>query len=305
MAETVQVAKPVNKPYIGFIAIISANIIFGLNTPITKSLVDNWLSPTGYTLTRMLFGAGVFWLIGLMFPKEKVSRKDLLIIAIGGFFGFVAMQFTLALSVQYTSPVNYSLMMSMTPIIVLMLSVVFLKEGVTTIKILGTLVSITGTVLIIIQGNAPGTGSNHFLGIILAILSAASYGIYLIITRRISITYSPVTVIKYTFLFASLMILPFGIRELPEQRMFSSEVTLSAVMQLSFALVFSTVLAFFLMPVALKRLKATTVSIFMNLQPLTTSIVAIAAGQDLFSWGKLFAGGMIITGVLFVTQSRK
>ena len=300
-----QEVKRVDKAYKGYLAIIAANIIFGINTPITQSLVENWLSPITYTLTRMIFGTVVFWIIGSFFSKEKVSRKNLLIIAIGGFFGFVAMQLTLALSVQYTSPVNYSLMMSITPIIVLLLSVIFLKEGITTIKIIGTLISIAGTYFIIFLGNKSGVGSNNLLGIFLAILSSASYGIYLMLTRRISITYSPITVIKYTFLFSSLMILPFGITNLPFQRMFSSEVTVSAIMQLLFALVFSTILAFFLMPIALKRLKATTVSIYMNLQPLTTSIIAIAIGQDVFGWGKLFAGLTIIVGVLLVTQSKK
>lgn len=294
-----------DKAYKGYLAIIAANIIFGINTPITQSLVENWLSPITYTLTRMIFGTVVFWIIGSFFSNEKVSPKDLLLIAIGGFFGFVAMQLTLALSVQYTSSVNYSLMMSMTPILVLLLSVIFLREGITTIKIIGTLVSIAGTYFIILQGNKSGVGSNNLLGIFLAILSSASYGIYLMLTRRISITYSPITVIKYTFLFSSLMILPFGITNLPFQRMFSSEVTVSAVMQLLFALIFSTILAFFLMPIALKRLKATTVSIYMNLQPLTTSIIAIAIGQDVFGWGKLFAGLTIIVGVLLVTQSKK
>ena len=73
---------------------------------------------------------------------------------------------------------------------------------------------------------------------------------------------------------------------------------------LAFALLFSTTLAFFLMPYALKRLEASTVSIFMNLQPIIASIVAVVVGQDYFTWDKPFAMLLVVIGVYLVTQNK-
>jgi drug/metabolite transporter (DMT)-like permease len=291
--------------YNAHFAIVAANIIFGLNIPVTKSLIANWLTPTGYTFTRMLFGTIVFWIVGLFLPKEKVMVKDLFVFAIGGFFGFVATQFLFASALRFTTPVYFSLIMSLTPVLVLVLSVLFMKETTTSLKIIGTLLSILGAFLIIIQSTKSGLGSNNLLGIGLSVLSALSYAIYLLVTGNISVKYKPVTVVKYMFFFSLLMILPFGFTSFSTQKMFSSEVTTVAIMQLSFALLFSTVLAFFLMPIALSKLKASTVSIYMNLQPLTASIVAIVIGQDTFSWDKPLTAVLVIAGVYLVTGNEK
>jgi drug/metabolite transporter (DMT)-like permease len=195
--------------------------------------------------------------------------------------------------------------MSLTPVLVLVLSVLFMKETTTSLKIIGTLLSILGAFLIIIQRTKSGLGSNNLLGIGLSVLSALSYAIYLLVTGNISVKYKPVTVVKYMFFFSLLMILPFGFTSFSTQKMFSSEVTTVAIMQLSFALLFSTVLAFFLMPIALSKLKASTVSIYMNLQPLTASIVAIVIGQDTFSWDKPLTAVLVIAGVYLVTGNEK
>lgn len=105
----------------GYLAITAANVIFGLNTPIIKSLISHWMTPVGYTLTRVLFGCLMFWTIGsLSRRKEKVSIKDLVVIAVGGLFGFVGTQF-FALALRFTTPVNFSLMAALTPVLVLVL----------------------------------------------------------------------------------------------------------------------------------------------------------------------------------------
>lgn len=57
------------------------------------------------------------------------------------------------------------------------------------------------------------------------------------------------------------------------------------------------------MPVALKRLRATTVSIYMNLQPVVAAIAAIAIGHDTFTWDKPIAAALVIAGAYVVTQS--
>lgn len=289
----------------GHIAAIGTNVIFGLNIPVTKSLLSGWMSPMGYTLTRMLFGVTVFWVIGFFQKREKVPYRDLMMIFLCGLLGLVATQVTFAIGLRYTTPVTYSLILALSPIIVLALSAVFLKESATREKIVGVIMGITGAAIIILQSANGSPGSNTIFGIIIAIVSVICYAGYIILTRKIAAKYSPVTMMKWMFLLSVLILLPFGFSELPEQRVYSSETSLTAISELIFALLFSSILAFFLMPVALKRIKATTASIYINLQPLVASSVAIAIGQDIFGWDKVLALILVMSGVHFVNQSNK
>ena len=127
----------------------------------------------------------------------------------------------------------------------------------------------------------------------------------MVITRKVTEKYSPLTVAKWMFLFSAIVSLPLSSSVLFNQKIYSHESTLMAFSLLAFALLFSTTLAFFLMPFALKKLEAGTVSIFMNLQPIVASVVAIGVGQDTFTWGKILAALLVLTGAYLVSVNRK
>lgn len=287
----------------GLVAIVLANTIFGLNIPVTKSLIADWMTPIGYTMTRMFFGAIIFWIIASFQRKEIVQKKDLLFLLVGGLMGFLGTQFLFSLSLKFTTPVVFSLLMALTPVVVLLLSVLLLKEIVPKQKILGIALSITGAALIILLSTThTERGSNNTLGILFALICVLFYSGFLILTRRISMKYQPVTVAKWMFLFSAVVLLPFSFSGLQNQRVFSHETSGHAISLIAFALVFSTTIAFFLMPYALKRLEASTVSIFMNLQPIVASVFAIVVGQDIFTWDKPVALFLVISGVYLVTK---
>lgn len=290
----------------GLIAILTANIIFGLNIPVTRALIANWMTPMGYTMTRMCCGAVIFWTIGSFLQKDKMERKDLLVTMIGGLMGFLGTQFLFSQSLKYTTPVIFSLLMALTPVVVLLLSAFFLKEGIPGRKVIGIAISISGAALIILSSGIEGEmGSNNSLGIFFAFLCVFCYAGYLILTRRISVKYQPVTVAKWMFLISALVSLPLGFSGLEDQKMYSDEANLQAFALLAFAILFSTTIAFFLMPVALKRLEASTVSIFMNVQPIVASVVAIIVWQDMLTWDKPLAAILVVIGVYMVTTKRR
>ncbi len=287
----------------GHVAAITTNVIFGLNIPITKSLLSGWMSPMGYTFTRMIFGMCMFWIISFFQKKEKVALKDLLMIFLCGLLGLVATQVTFAVGLRYTTPVTYSLILALSPIIVLLLSALFLKEHITKFKTVGVILGIVGASIVILGGNGNGS-SNTLLGIVISVISVSCYAGYIIVTRKISAKYSPVTMMKWMFLLSVIILLPFSYSELPEQRIYSSEAMITAISELAFALLFSSIIAFFLMPVALKRIKATTASIYVNLQPLVAASVAMIVGQDIFGWDKVLALILVMAGVYLVNQSK-
>ena len=289
----------------GLLAILGANTIFGLNIPVTKALMEQWMTPMGYTVTRMFFGAAIFWLIGNFVKDIKVAKKDFVIIILGGLMGFIGTQFLFSQALQYTTPVIFSLIMALTPVLVLLLSAFFLKEALTTTKIFGIVISVLGASLIILLSGFNGEQvSNNTLGVLFAVLCAVSYAGYLVLTRKISIKYKPVTIAKWMFLVSALVAVPFSFSALKNQKIYSGNADISAYSFLIFALIFSTTIAFFLMPYALKRLEASAVSVFMNLQPVVASIVALIVGQDILTWDKPLAIIFVILGVYIVSSNR-
>lgn len=289
----------------GHIAILMTNVIFGLNTPIAKTLVPEWIHPFALTLVRMSCATVVFWGISLFLPREKVCRKDLAILFFAALFGLIGAQLSFAVALQYTSPVNISLIAAMTPVIVMLMAALFLKEPITGKKAGGVFIGACGALLLILQSSPVGSGANNTLGTLLCIVNIVTYATYLIITRTISQRYSPVTLMKWMFFFAALVAIPLGFNKLGESKIFTTPIPdTSALLRLGYIVVMATGVAYLLVPIALKRIRPTTVSMYNNAQPIIASIVAILIGQDIFTWDKPVAAALVFFGVYLVTQSK-
>ena len=144
----------------GHSAILIANTIFGLGIPVTKYLLDSWVTPMTYMASRCIGAAAIFWLISFFMPKEHIRRKDLVIIILGGLTGVVISQTLTAWALNYTSPVYYSLIATLTPIFVMVLAAPLLKEKISATKIFGIILGITGAMLMVVCKWQSSTGSN-------------------------------------------------------------------------------------------------------------------------------------------------
>ena len=286
----------------GHLAILLANVIFGLGVPVTKALLSGWVTPMGYMASRCVFAAIIFWVVAAFMPKEKVKPADLLVLLGGGLLGFVISQTLTAESLKLTTPVYFSFVAALTPIATMLLAVIFLKERVTGLKLLGVALGIAGALLMVYKSWSSGTGSDDLMGILLAVLSVLTWAGYLIITRKVSAKYTAVTQMKYFFLISAIVILPIAMME-PQQKLYSPEWGWSGVLEMAFIVLFATGLGYFLIPYAMKTLHATTLSIYTNIQPVVASMVAIAVQQDVFTWDKPLAGLLVLVGAYLVTIS--
>ena len=279
-----------------------ANVIFGLGVPVTKALLDDWVTPMGYMASRCVGATILFWVVACFLPKEHVERRDLITIMLGGLLGFVISQTLTAEALKYTTPVYFSLVAALTPVSVMLLAAFFLKEKITGIKTLGVILGISGALLMLYMSWTGGTGSNDLLGISLAVLSVLTWAVYLIITRKVSEKYSSVTQMKYVFLVSTIVTVPIALLTEPHQTLYSPAWQWSGVAEMAFIVLFATGLGYFLIPYAMKFLRATTVSIYTNIQPVVASLVAIAVHQDVFTWDKPVAAILVLLGAYIVTR---
>ena len=289
----------------GHSAVLLANVIFGLGVPVTKLLLDEWVSPMAYMATRCMGAAAIFWLISLFMPRERVERRDLLVIMGGGLLGFVVSQTLTAWALHFTTPVYFSIIATLTPVATMVCAALLIGERLSLRGALGVAIGVVGELLMVMVGWQVGSGMNDLLGIGLAVLSLLTWAVYLIITRKVSVKYTAVTQMKWVFLVSTLAVLPFSCTDLQASRLYSSQWAWSGVAEMAFIVVFATVAGFFAIPFALRYLKTTTVSVYTNLQPIVASFVAIAIGQDLLSWDKPVSLALVLLSAWIVTNSQQ
>lgn len=285
----------------GHVAIITANVIFGLSIPVTSDLLAHYFTPNGNLLFRSSGAAILFWIIAAFMPREKVERKDLWVIIAGGLMGGAISQLCAAWSLNYTNPVYYSFMATLTPIVVMLMAALLIKEKITALKAVGVVIGIAGALLMVFSGWQSGSGSNDLLGIFFALMALVTWALYLIITRKVSVKYTSLTQMKWMWLVSAIFMVPVSWSELPAQQLWTSSSMAWGIAEMAFIIVFATVVGFFMIPYAMKRLQATTVSVYTNLQPVVASIVAFVAGQATLTWDKPVAGVLILLSAYIVT----
>ena len=283
-------------------AVLLANVIFGLGVPVTKLLLDQWVSPMAYMATRCLGAAAIFWLISLFLPCEKVAPRDLTVIILGGLLGIVVSQTLTAWALTFTTPVYFSLIATLTPVATMLCAVLFIGEKISARGIAGVVLGVAGAMLMVFIGWQGGSGKNDLLGIGLTILSMLTWAVYLIITRKVSARYTAVTQMKWVFLASALAVLPFSWTDLQIAPLYSTATQWSGLAEMGFIVVFATVAGYFAIPFAMRYLKATTVSVYTNLQPIVASLVAIALSQDVLTWDKPVALILVLLSAWLVTK---
>ena len=283
-------------------SLLVANIIFGLGVPITKLLLDNWVSPMAWMATRCIGAAVIFWAVSLFMPKERVPIKDLFVIMVGGLIGFLVSQTFTAWAIDYSTPTYVSFIGTLTPVMTMVCAALFIGERISGRGLVGVVIGIIGAMLMVVMNWQGGAGKNDVLGIAFALLSLLTWAIYLIITRKVSAKYSAVTQMKWIFLVSSVAILPFSWSDLAHSTLYSSAWQWSGVLEMAYIVVLATVVGFFAIPFASRYLKATTVSVYTNLQPILASFVAIALGQDLLTWDKPVALILVLLSAYMVSK---
>lgn len=293
-----------NKKLQGHAAVLTANVIFGLGVPVTKLLLDHWVTPMGYMASRSLFAAIIFWIISLFMPKEKVARKDLVVILLGGLLGFVVSQTLTAECLKFTTPVYYSIIATLCPIATMLMAALFLGEKINGLKTVGVVLGIVGALIMVFANQTLSSGSNDLLGISFGFLSLATWVAYLLITRKVSQKYSAVTQMKWVFLISAVVTVPIAWSGLDDNALYTVAWGWDGVAEMAFIVVFATVLGYFAIPFAMHYLSATTVSVYTNLQPVVASVVAFAIAQDTLTWDKPVAGVLVLLSAYIVTTAQ-
>jgi drug/metabolite transporter (DMT)-like permease len=297
----------VNKKLVlAHIALFLVALIYAANFTVAKPVMaapNHYIQPFGFVMLRCLAGTSLLWLTHALFIRERVDRKDIGRLALCGVCGIAGNQLCFLYGLNLTTPINGSLIMLVTPIMVLLLSMLVFKEKLTLSKGLGIVLGLSGATLLIVTGRTGiQDAPNPALGNVFIAVNASFYACYLVLVKPLMSKYSPITTLKWVFLFGTLYVIPFGGGQLYATDF--SVIPSSIWWNIGFVLVFVTFLTYLFNGAALSIVKASVASTYIYLQPLLASLIAIVAGKDELTLYLLIAGILIASGVYLVSKRR-
>jgi drug/metabolite transporter (DMT)-like permease len=297
-----------SKRTLALIGATIVSIIYGVTFTIAKDVMPKYIDAYGFILMRVGGSTILFWLVWLFsrrskkIREEQIDRADFPRIIWAAFFGVALNMLAFFKGLSLTSPISASVIMVSTPMIVLVLSAIIIKERMRKRMVFGIILGLIGTAFLILYGKSVGNATNASLGNFLVFVNATSYGLYLVMVKKLMDKYNAFTFVKWIYLIGFVMVLPFGWNGF--EAINWTLMPTDMYWKIGFVVVFSTFLTYLLNLLSMRELKPTTVAVFVYLQPVFATVFAISLGKDELTWVKIVSAVMIFTGVYLVTQKK-
>ena len=284
-------------------ALLCANLIYALNYTLAKDVMPNYIQPSGFILLRVISAIILFSVCYIVFVKEKIYSKDLVLFFLCGIFGVTINQLLFFQGLNLTTPINAAIIMTTNPLLVIVISLIYLKEQITIKKTIGVFLGILGATILILNNGSLDFNNNYMKGNLFIFLNATSYALYLVLVKPLIKKYNAVTVMMIVFLFGSIFVIPFGLEELMSvEWIFMPKII---ILEVLFVLIFTTFFAYLLNSSALKKLNPTTVSTYIYLQPILASIFAILLHSDQIDATKIVSITLVFFGIYLVSVDKQ
>ena len=288
---------------IGNLCILIAVIFWGVNVSVTKALIPEWMTAYGIIIVRLIGGCILMWLTSIFIKCAPIMKHDWIKLILGGAIGLFLFIFLFILSLKYGNPIDISIIMTLPPVFVILIGVIFLKQRPSWIEYLGVFVSFIGAAIVILDGGKGKAGSDNLLGDILAIVSTLCYAFYLVILEGPTKTYKPITMLRWVFLFSAIpacALIPFATHE----PIFHTSHAVPWI-EIAFILFCVTYIAYFLVEPAIKFIGSELVSIYQYLLPVFATISAVLMGLDHLKWVQVIAMVIIVVGMILTNIGKK
>ena len=290
---------------LGHCAAFIAYAIFGFNIIVCKDLTSGGLiPPLGIFTLRSLIAGGLFWLVSLFQPAEKVEKKDYIKIFAASMLGFLTCQVTFLVGIPHITPMDCSILTAMAPIYTMAVAAIAIKEPITAKKAIGVAISFAGIIYLIINRVAVSGGAAEStpFGIFMIILNSLSFSMYLGIFKPLIGKYSVVTFMKWIFLFSACVSTPLSLKGLINVDW--AGIPTKQYAELAYLIICATFITYYLIPISQKRIRPTIVSMYSYVQPIIAIAVSIAIGMDTLTWQKILATALVFGGLAIVSRSR-
>ncbi len=292
-----------NRPLTAHLCLFFACAFWGLMAPLGKDAMTHGFSGLEMVTFRVVGGAVLFWLTSLFTKKEHVPRRDLLMFIGAGVLGLVTNQCCYTIGLSITSPVNASIETTSMPIFAMLLAFFILKEPITAMKAGGVAIGCVGAVILIVtSATAQSSKVGDLRGDLLCLGAQFSFALYLSLFSKLVRKYSVITVNKWMFTYATVLILPFTFNDVAGINY--AAIPVRTWLETGFVVLFGTYISYILMMVGQHTLRPTVVSIYNYVQPVVSVTVSVLTGIGVFKPSQGAAVILVCLGVWLVTKSK-
>lgn len=287
------------------LAIFSANLCWGINSPVTKAvLLDGTIEPLALSAIRIGGAAVIFLILSMILPpsaapRERIEKSDIWKLIAASVLMISVNQGLYIVGVGFTNPIDSAVMCSVTPLITMIFAAWFLHYPVTRLKLLGVLIGMGGVIMLVWGNRAGATASNPVLGDLMCLGAQVAAALYYVLFIKLINRYHPFTLMKWMFFISAVTYVPLCSPSIAAVDF--PAVSPQAWLGVAFIIIFATVLGYLAIPYAQRQLKPTVVSIYNYVQPVAAAIVSVWLGIGSLGFLKLAAIALIFAGVYFVT----
>ena len=290
-----------DKRFLAILAALGGTTIYALNHTIAKDVMPTYVRGFGFIMIRLIGGTALFWAVSLFLPKQPIAREDFRHFVRAAFLGMSINMLAFFKGLEYSTPINSTVIITTTPIMVFLFSAILLKEQMVRYRLIGVFLGFLGALsLILLNQHTSLNAPNIVLGNFLFVVNASVYGLYMIYVKPLTEKYNIIHLLKWLFLLGLFISSPFALPEFLEVDW--QQIPLMIIWRIGFVVLGTTFLTYLLMMYAIRHLRATTLSVFTYIQPIMGILFALAVGADQMNATKWLAVGLVLIGVYLVTK---
>ena len=287
-------------------ALFLVSLIYAGTYSLAKDIMPMYMQPFGIVTWRII-GAAIFFALikQVVAPGERiVGRADNLRAIASGVLGIGLNQLTFFGGLNLTTPINASLLQTVSPIVVVLASAALLGEKLTPTRLLGIALGTVGAAaLILSRPPANHAAASPLLGNLYLLFNATVFGLYLVVVAPLMRKYHAFTVLARIFLVGAAIVLPVGLPQALAANYRSFPLFIWA--ELGYMIFFLTILAYLLNNWALKYASPALLGVYIYLQPVLAVLIAVALRKDVFTADKIWQAALIFVGVWLVGRKPK
>ena len=286
------------KPHI---ALLICNIVWAMDYPFYNIVLPRYVHPMAM-VSGSLIATALFSLVPLLWQKaEKVAKADVRKLIGAALLIGVLRKVFIMYGLSMTSPIDGSIIDTIVPLLVLLLSVLLGMDRFTKLKIAGLVLGMAGAVAVVLAGASSSHQHSHLWGNVMILLCACVTSLYMVWFKRLIAKYRITTVLRWLYCVAAVVALPFGLKEIVHTDY--AAIAKHALFPTLFVLTVPTYLPNLMLNYALKTVQPTVSSIYTYLQPVLAIAISVAMGLDKLHLDTVIFALVIFTGVALVLRS--
>lgn len=290
-----------------YVLLILATFFWGTNFAFSRMIVEV-IPPIQLSFLRWVIASLVFLPFVLTELKEHhaVLRKQWKILFMLGLTGVAGFNTLIYIAMQYTTSINASLVNSLTPLFIVLLSVVFLREKLVRLQYIGTALSLIGVLVVLTEGEMLLLFSLTFNPGDLIVLAAVTlWAVYSVLMKKYGGPLPKKATFLVTMYIAIISLFPFSLFERTYHPISISDVPIEVLLAVVYLAIGPGIIAFICWNEGVMQVGPGKASNYLYLVLFFTTVLAVFFGGEQLGLPQIIGAVFVLTGVIITSNSKR